>query len=287
MKIQISATTDRGKVRGNNEDAIIVCPDLEQQDWMAGDTPYITLGKLGALLVVADGIGGANAGEKASGLAINQVRTDFTPEAAETALKDGAQQSLMGKVFRNADEAINNAVLSDTEAMGMGTTFVMAWVVGEDVNVAWCGDSRCYVFNAEKGLLPLSKDHSLVQGMVDQGSITEEEALERPDSNIITQALGDCDLPCEPDYTTYHLQPGDMLMLCSDGLSGYASNKEMEETMSKHCCDTEECRDELLKMALDRGGEDNISVIVASLMDDNEQEIAKHSIWNRLLMLFK
>ena len=281
MKIKISSLTNRGKVRGNNEDSIIVCSDLEQQDWGAGTTACITLGKLGALLVVADGIGGANAGEIASGLAVNQVKMDFTPEAAEIALKEGTQKELMAKVFKNADDAINNAVLTDTDAMGMGTTFVMAWVLGEEVNVAWCGDSRCYVFNPKKGLLPLSKDHSLVQNMVDQGSITEEEALTRPDSNIITQALGDCDLPYEPEFTTYHIHSGDMLMLCSDGLCGYASNKEVEKVMSMHFNDTKECRDELLKMAMDKGGEDNISIIVASLICD------KIPLWKRLMRLFQ
>ena len=123
--------------------------------------------------------------------------------------------------------------------------------------------------------------------MVNEGKLTEEEALARPDSNVITHAIGDCDLPCDPDIISCHIEEGDILLLCSDGLSGYAINKEIERKMFWHCTDVDECRDELLAMALDKGGEDNISIIVASLIDDNASRPPSPTLFKKTRLFLK
>lgn len=271
MKIKIVATTDTGKKRTNNEDAYIICPDLAQQDWAQSGTPtYITLNKYGSLLVVADGMGGANAGEVASSIAINSIRQSFSNENVEQAIKNNSIEDLLHSCIKDANESINKRTLEDPDTFGMGTTIVVCWVIDRIAHIAWCGDSRCYVYNTLKGLKLLSKDHSFVQELIDKGEITEEEALTHPDSNIITRVLGDADSQCQPDIVSYPISPNDILLLCSDGLCGYNTNKEIEYVLNVNSIDIMKCRDDLLKLALDSGGYDNICIALASLINDNQ-----------------
>lgn len=271
MKIKIVATTDTGKKRTNNEDAYIICPDLAQQDWAQSETPtYITLNKYGSLLVVADGMGGANAGEVASSIAINSIRQSFSNENVELAIKNNSIKDLLHSCIKDANESINKRTLEDPDTFGMGTTIVVCWIIDRIAHIAWCGDSRCYVYNTLKGLKLLSKDHSFVQELIDKGEITEEEALTHPDSNIITRVLGDADSQCQPDIVSYPISPNDILLLCSDGLCGYNTNKEIEYVLNVNSIDIMKCRDDLLKLALDSGGYDNICIALASLINDNQ-----------------
>lgn len=271
MKIKIVATTDTGKKRTNNEDAYIICPDLAQQDWAQSETPtYITLNKYGSLLVVADGMGGANAGEVASSIAVNSIRQSFSKGNVEHAIKDNSIEDLLHSCIKDANESINKRMIEDPDTFGMGTTVVICWVIDNIAHIAWCGDSRCYVFNAFKGLKLLSKDHSFVQELIDKGEITEEEALTHPDSNIITRVLGDADSQCQPDIVSYPISTNDILLLCSDGLCGYSTNKEIESVLNANSIDVMKCRDELLRLALDAGGYDNICITLASLISDKQ-----------------
>ena len=271
MKIKIVATTDIGKERTNNEDAYILCPDLSQQDWVHSETPtYIPLNKYGSLLVVADGMGGANAGEVASSIATKSIRRSFSKENVEHAIKSNSLEDLLVSCIKEADESINQKIYEDPDTSGMGTTIVVCWVIGSVAYIAWCGDSRCYVYNAFKGLKLLSKDHSLVQELIDKGEITEKEAFTHPDNNIITRGLGDVNSQSHPDIVKYSINPNDIILLCSDGLCGYSTNKEIEHVLDANCIDVMKCRDELLKLALDAGGYDNICISLASLISDNQ-----------------
>ena len=271
MKIKIVATTDTGKERTNNEDAYILCPDLSQQDWVHSETPtYIPLNKYGSLLVVADGMGGANAGEVASSIATKSIRRSFSKENVEHAIKSNSLEDLLVSCIKEADESINQKIYEDPDTSGMGTTIVVCWVIGSVAYIAWCGDSRCYVYNAFKGLKLLSKDHSLVQELIDKGEITEKEAFTHPDNNIITRGLGDVNSQSHPDIVKYSINPNDIILLCSDGLCGYSTNKEIEHVLDANCIDVMKCRDELLKLALDAGGYDNICISLASLISDNQ-----------------
>lgn len=291
MKIQLAAITDVGKERSNNEDAYIICPDLLQQNWSLNYTPsYINLNKHGAILVVADGMGGANAGEVASSLVIKSIKETLSKDIIEPYLDSGDIDNLLELCIKNADEAINNHICKNPETIGMGTTIVLCWIIGDKAHVVWCGDSRCYVFNPDSGIRQLTKDHSLVQELIDKGEISEEEAFSHPDSNIITNGIGDFDSQPIPDIITYSLHPNDTFLLCSDGLCGYCTNKEIEAVLKKYYSDIANCRDELLKLALNAGGFDNICIALASLIDDKQTAPAplsrRHNVFIKFKQLF-
>lgn len=271
MKIKIAAITDTGRERTNNEDAFILCPDLSKQVWTLNETStYIQLNEYGAILVVADGMGGANAGEVASSIATKSIRRSFSKENVEYAIKNKSIEDLLISCIKDADESINQKIYDDPDTSGMGTTIVVCWVLDGIAYIAWCGDSRCYVYNAFKGLKLLSKDHSLVQELIDKGEITEKEAFTHPDNNVITRGLGDVNSQSHPDIVKYSINPNDILLLCSDGLCGYSTKKEIEHVLDANCIDVVKCRDELLKLALDAGGYDNICISLASLINENQ-----------------
>ena len=176
-------------------------------------------------------------------------------------------------------------MVADADTGGRGASIGICGVVGEKAHVAWCGDSRCYVHHPEAGLRRLTKDHSLVQELVDKGEITEDEAFNHPDNNIITRGLGDFQTQAKADIITYDLHPNDTILLCSDGLCGYCADPDIEKTINSHYVDASLCRDKLLNQALDVGGYDNIAIVLASVIGDNDEKPAelKPSILKSLL----
>lgn len=288
MKIKIVAVTDTGKERTNNEDAYIICPDLSQQDWSHSETPtYISLNKYGSLLVVADGMGGANAGEVASSIATKSIRRAFSKDNVENAIKNNGIEDLLYSCIKDADESINQKIYEDPDTSGMGTTIVVCWVIGNIAYIAWCGDSRCYVYNAFKGLKLLSKDHSLVQELIDKGEITEKEAFTHPDNNVITRGLGDVDSQSTPEIINYPLSPNDIVLLCSDGLCGYCTNRAIEKILEKNSIDIMKCRDELMKLALEAGGYDNICIALASIIGDYQSLPLEPTLMQKFIIKLK
>ncbi len=275
MKIRISALTDIGLGRDNNEDALVYCADLSKQNWKEGGTDgYECLGELGALLVVADGMGGVNAGEIASSLAIETVKSHFSVVHIQEALATGEEgvKTLLKNTVTAADDAINQRMATDIETDGMGTTIVICWIQqGGIAYFAWCGDSRGYLYNPATGLYRTTKDHSLVQEMVDKGEISEEEAFNHPDSNIITRGLGGYQTYPSPDIVTFNLHANDIVMLCSDGLCGYCVDTDIQRVFSSEHVDTASCCGKMLHRALDAGGADNIAIVMASLVDDDKE----------------
>ena len=277
MKIKLSARIDVGKERDNNEDALLYCPDLSQQKWTdtAEPAPYEPLGELGSLLIVADGMGGANAGEVASSLAIETVKAHFTTLHVQEALKaeDAGIAVLLKDAIIDADKTINRHMSTNLETQGMGTTIVICWVLKDGkAHVAWCGDSRCYVYNPRTGLRRLTKDHSLVQEMIDRGEITEEEAFNHPDNNIITCGLGYFQAYPNPDIITCDLKANDTVMLCSDGLCGYCTDDDIQRVFAAEYVETDGCCQKMLDRALDAGGADNIAIVMASLIGDEQEK---------------
>lgn len=222
-------------------------------------------GEYGALLSVADGMGGANAGEVASAIAIKTIKETFVPEQLKAVAKDDSAYTLfMETVVKEANSNIKNHGMAYESTRGMGTTIVMAWIVNDKAYVCWCGDSRCYVFNCQEGLIQLSKDHSLVQELVDKGQLTRELMHAHPLSNIITRCLGDVSHPF-PDTAIYQLHDGDIIMLCSDGLCGICPDDMIHETMAKYQEHLIECKDQLIATALSAGGLDNVTVALAKV----------------------
>lgn len=277
MKIKIASRLDIGKRRDNNEDALAYCKDLSQPEWQENDmTAYWPLGENGALAVVADGMGGANAGEVASSISIKTVRETFTTERVSAAVKGGENtiKSLLIETIKQADAAILQHIATDDGTQGMGTTIVICWIVNDKAYIVWCGDSRCYSYHPARGMKPLTHDHSLVQELVDKGEITPEEAFSHPDGNIITRGLGDFGSDVNPDFVIHPIKENETLMLCSDGLCGYCRDKDLELCMDQNQTDTSKCCQGLLQQALDAGGHDNISILTISIIPDNYEQPA-------------
>ncbi|MCX6253685.1 MAG: Stp1/IreP family PP2C-type Ser/Thr phosphatase [Bacteroidia bacterium] len=266
LSLNIVTSTDKGIERENNEDYHIFCPDLSLKKWFFFDKQSVKT-KMGSLLAVADGMGGEKAGEIASKLAIECIRnfisTHFDPIKVhnENDIKD---------LLRNAIYSGHNEIVSyqkiNPETDGMGTTIVIAWLFLNRVNIAWCGDSRCYCYNESTGLRKLSKDHSYVQQLVDDKKITEEQAFYHPDSNIITQNLGSKKHPPQPDFLSYNLVKNDRLLLCSDGLNNMLTDNVIKNILHNNQ-DIEKCSSALIQEANDAGGHDNITIILCDVLE--------------------
>ena len=274
MKIQIAAGTDVGLVRTNNEDNVIVCCNLHEPEWTIPQTgELVSLGEYGSLLVVADGMGGANAGEVASAIAIDTMRQLFVAENLEAVIGDDYRtRQFLKDAVTAADMAIVNRSREDVSTQGMGTTIVMAWVIGRRAYVCWCGDSRCYVFRpGQQKLLRLSHDHSYVQELVDRGELHPELAFDHPMSNIITRCLGSNDQRAVADTAVCELHHDDVLLLCSDGLCGLCTDDEIAQLMANHQDNVDICRDELISAALSAGGRDNVTVALGHIVIEGEE----------------
>ena len=226
ISFRITGGTDVGLERSNNEDNFIVNADLTKSDWFipADQESAIELGESGCVFVVADGMGGMNAGEVASAIAVDTVKELFSlGNLQETIITDDRIAAFMCNVVEEADRRIKIKQDEDEATSGMGTTIVMAWVVKDRAHLCWCGDSRAYLFNKASGLVRLSKDHSYVQELVDEGKLDPDLAFDHPNSNIITRSLGDSRSSVNPDYMSRRIVSGDQILLCSDGLCGLCS----------------------------------------------------------------
>lgn len=222
IRINIAARTDKAG-RNANQDSLLVCADVGQiltpNPTAVNKDTWIPLGKRGALLVVADGMGGASSGEIASATVVQSLRKTFGDVPEEILGDEAAMLQFMHRSLVDADQEIKVYAAGHPESHGMGSTTVMVWLYAGKALCAWVGDSRIYRYGRD-GLQRLSHDHSYVQQLVDTGAITPEQAFDHPNGNIITRAMGDTGKPVEPDVKAVALTPGDMLLLCSDGLCG-------------------------------------------------------------------
>jgi protein phosphatase len=200
------------------------------------------------LWVVADGVGGNVYGDVASAIAVNTLRE-------RVAAGDGLEQAIaLGHA------AILREMQQRDNAGGMGTTVVAMRTRGDDYEIAWVGDSRAYLFDG--GLRRLTRDHGPVGDMLARGEITDREAAEHPDRNLLTQSLGvSARMRPAPDVVRGKLPPGGRLLLCSDGLSDELADREIERLMAANG-DPRSQANALLQAALDAGGSDNITAIV-------------------------
>lgn len=268
VSFKMFAGTDIG-LRDNNEDNFTLSADLAAGSWTvpADHQQVIPLGEAGCLMVVADGMGGQNAGEVASAIAVETVHAMFTPEAlAQVALtKAPAVKDFLQKVVQTADSSVKDYSRTHPEAEGLGSTIVVAWLLGRSLFVAWLGDSRAYAFVPGMGIARLSKDHSYVQQFVDAGTLTDIEAMNHPQSNIITRSLGDMSQKAKPDVEQYELTDGETVLLCSDGLCGVCTDEEIAALLESNGNDLQACKEQLTQRALDNGGSDNITIALLQL----------------------
>jgi len=239
---------DTGLVRKLNEDSVFCSTfDLRTHSGM------ISAG----LFAVADGMGGHDAGEIASDLAIRIFQSECISGLLARSSKPGLP--LMASAFGKANDAVIEAA-AERSLQGMGTTLTAALVVGQDMFVAHIGDSRCYIINTRE-TLQVTTDHSVVQELVDAGHISPPEALTHPRRNEITRVLGYSNNSL-PDLIQIKLYTGDNILLCSDGLCGVLPSDRIEETALAPLSPAQVCA-ELIRQANLIGGPDNISVIVA------------------------
>jgi protein phosphatase len=282
INVKLAAGTDVGLVRRNNEDNFVVNADLQKDSWIIPqNSESITLGEYGTLLVVADGMGGTNAGEVASAIAIETIQQKFSPEelgkffAGKESLSEKAFCEFLTDAVKTADLNIINRSREDSSTQGMGTTVVILWLIGEKAYVSWCGDSRCYVFNAESGISRLSKDHSYVQELVDAGKLDPENAFDHPYSNIITRCLGDKENRANPDFRAYSYRNGDTFLLCSDGLCGLCTDDEIMRIMVENKESLSVCKRALIEAALSAGGYDNVTIDLCQVIVEEDEADVK------------
>lgn len=286
-KFRLAARTDAaGKynpnapLEGNEDNMFVDCfLDDNKQGVFIGDV-IVDLSERGCLMVVADGMGGMNAGEVASDIAIKTVEKYFAPgKLDEKVFKDSKSRiSYMEEVVVAADAAIKADSTSNPEHEGMGSTIIMAWLCDNEICLTWCGDSRAYLFRPGQGFWQVSKDHSYVQGLVDEGKITEVEAFDHPYGNIITRSLGDPDKKARPESRSFKVYQDDIFMLCSDGLSGVVRDRKtyrdgqrldtdnLEDIIAENRESMAECRDRLFEAAQRNDWYDNVTAILCEIV---------------------
>lgn len=246
MKLKFVGLTDAGRIRANNEDAIS------------------TLEPLG-LAVLADGMGGYNAGEVASAMAVEHIRQHLQPwlTARPVASRELPQAVLRG--IELANQAIYEASAAHREFRGMGTTVVVAVFHGSRVLLAHAGDSRVYRLRQGQ-LVTLTRDHSLLQEQIDAGLISPELARHATYRNLVTRAVG-VEAAVRPDLNELGTEPGDLYLLCSDGLNDMLSDEEIASVLLR-TPSLEAAARALVDAANAAGGRDNISVILAQVQPD-------------------
>ena len=261
IRVQVLARTDLGKTREHNEDCFLVA-DLTRGERSADSVPrQHEMGERGSLLVVADGMGGAAAGEVASVMATDtifeQMRKMWGAEKEATAQRFAYR---LKEAVEVANTHIHTYAKAHPEVRGMGTTTTAAGVLADHLFLSQVGDSRAYLIRGGVAT-QLTKDQSLMQRLVEAGELTEEEAAQSERRNIILQALGP-DPKVKVDLTHQELRRGDLLVLCSDGLSGLVKKEEIAATVGPGT-DLAGAADRLITLANERGGPDNITVVIA------------------------
>jgi serine/threonine protein phosphatase PrpC len=249
VRVELAAATHRGTVRARNE------------DFVAAHAPI-------GLAVLADGMGGHNAGDVASRMAVETIVEGIESALANDAARGNARaQSLIAEHIDRANAKIEAAASARREYAGMGTTVVVAlWHEGA-MSVGHVGDSRLYRLRSGE-LRQLTRDHTLVQQRVDSGSLSPAEARRATSRNVLTRAVGS-EAAVQIDLDTFETAPGDVYLLCSDGLTEMLADAEIAAVIASHGASLAQAGDALVEAANARGGVDNISVILARVLQDS------------------
>jgi protein phosphatase len=269
VTIAVGARTHPGKVRARNEDQFLVARLLKSMEVCRSSLPdngsRLFSEEVGYLLVVADGMGGAAAGEHASALAVATVE-DFTLNTLKWFLHlGGAEEHTLLAELREAVERADREVIrraqSDPRLHGMGTTLTMAYSVANDLFIAHAGDTRAYLLRDGR-LDRVTHDHTLVQLLVDHGSMSEEEARRHKRRNVVTNVVGGPGPGVHADIHKVQVRPDDTLLLCSDGLSEPVDEPTIAGVLGQFT-DPQAACDRLVDLALQQGAPDNVTAVVA------------------------
>jgi protein phosphatase len=261
--------TDTGKVRGHNEDALGSDPDI-------------------GLFVIADGMGGYNAGEIASSIAVKTVKemvgAGVNRESRGDIEADTGfmrQTIVLRDAVARANKIIQQTAQSQASCAGMGTTIVACLFYDNQISIAHVGDSRLY--RVRKGRLEqITMDHSLLQELVDRGFYSREEAAKSTNRNYVTRALG-VEPTVDVEIQEVSVKPDDIYMLCSDGLCDMVDDEEIHLTISSFSANLDRVGEQLIRLSNDHGGKDNISVILTRVL---EPFPAKFGLVSKVKQLF-
>ena len=243
----IGARTDLGRIRENNED--------KYEFFQPDDIDILAL--KGSFYGVADGMGGHSAGQIASELALKNTIASYYADDSPLLI-----QSIKSAISQ-ANGIIYETARAISERAGMGTTITALVIRGEQAYIAQVGDSRCYLLR-DKKIRQITEDHSWVQEQIKRGALTKEEALSSPYKNVITRSLGNTP-SVDIDVFELDIEEGDKFLLCSDGLSGLVFEEEMQQILIKSS--PSQASWELVNLALDRGGNDNVTVLIVEVKD--------------------
>lgn len=274
VQVAVGALTHPGKVRPNNEDNFLVAKLAKALQICMSSLPSKQLGgtdfsqEEGYLMVVADGMGGAAAGETASALAIEMVE-QFVLHALlwfqHNKRSEGQLASELCQAMERADRKVMERARRETRLTGMGTTLTVAYTVGTDLYVVHAGDSRAYLLHDGK-LERLTKDDTLVQMLVDAGQISPDQARKSPRRNVVTNVVGGPSQGVTPQIIKRTIGDGDVLLLCSDGLYEPLPNedKDIERILREvGRTDPQQAAEDLRDIVLDNGARDNLTAVIA------------------------
>jgi PPM family protein phosphatase len=267
--LQIISVTDPGRVRGHNEDCVESRPDI-------------------GVVVLADGMGGYNAGEVASGMATTLIATGlsqaWTKERLAKLDRDAAirlsQEATQAQVAL-ANTAIFEAAQKDPHCAGMGTTLVTCLFYDNFLTVGHIGDSRLYRMRND-ALEQITRDHSLLQEQIDSGLISKEDARSSHNKNLVTRAVG-IDPEVEAEVHTYEVMEGDIYLLCSDGLNDMIEDEEIQMTLIALRSNLDLTAQQLVQAANDAGGRDNVSVMLVKVLKSYP---VQRGFWAKFKSLF-
>jgi len=268
LAVRCFGLTDRGRTRDKNEDQFLIAELVKALRVTHTSVPQPEVrhsSECCHLFVVADGIGGAAGGERASALAIDSVERFVLESWRWSGSLRGREGDEVFADFRNAVAGANSRVLAEAKAHpglgGMGTTLTLALCLGSDLYVAHAGDCRCYLMR-DGHLYLLTADHTLAEDLVRRGALSPEEAAHSRWSHVITNAVGGGSQDVTVDLHKLGLLAGDVLLLCSDGLTGMVSEAEVVEVLGATDDPEAACR-QLVTRANEAGGKDNITVVMA------------------------
>lgn len=244
VKLEFASLSDTGQVRSGNEDAIALAPDL-------------------GVAILADGMGGYNAGEVASGMACALLKNELE-SSLPTSLQTGIEHALLQGAIGRTNDAIVQLANSQAQYAGMGTTLVLTLFHGQQMTVAHLGDSRLYQLRAKK-LHQITSDHSVLQAQIDAGILTQEQARLSQNKNLVTRALG-VEAQVQAEIHTYPTEPGDLYLLCSDGLSDMVEDEKIEAMLNNYGHQLPLCVDQLIASANLHGGRDNVTAILVKVL---------------------
>ncbi|MCU6434553.1 Stp1/IreP family PP2C-type Ser/Thr phosphatase [Undibacterium sp. Jales W-56] len=258
--LEFAGLSDTGLVRAHNEDAIEICAEAD-------------------FAVLADGMGGYNAGEVASKMTVDSIKQQLLRKKSSTfSSLFGHKTSIAMRWIKDAIDSANHqvwgAAQDNAEFIGMGTTVVVAFCHYDKLLVAHVGDSRAYRYRSDK-LLQITHDHSVLQAQIDAGLISQENAQHSPIKNLITRAVGAQD-DVEVEIHEHAMEEGDIYLLCSDGLTDMLNHDQIHHLIRQHADNLKLCCKVLIDSANEQGGRDNISVILMKISKLESQSLKNY-----------